>query len=303
MLSSGPRNWRSKGWIFSLAIIGVACCSSEVPAGTDGVCRLQGSPASTVDSAKGLYEVFDQDGGSLEALRASGKVPALQVDRLPDDLDALPARRVDLFLRLLLPSALQVNQGLSAERARLLALPRTGERSQADEGFLKALSNRYGAPSMSVSELIERVDEVPVSLILAQGADESGWGRSRFAIAGNALFGQHTSGKGPASMEARGADVRMAAFANVCAAVQGYVDNLNQGRAYAGLRSLRARLRAEGRPVTGAELAGELLAYSARGAEYVGDLRSIIRRHGLEDFNRAVLTGRPGWVKVVPSAR
>ena len=305
-----PEFWRghSNKWVRrSLRIV---CLSSllclliqfDVLAGEKG-CSLEGPPASTLDSAQGLYLFFGEHGGSLERLRGSGRVPAIQVDRLPGDLNDLPAHRVDLFLRILLPSALQVNRGLAADRARLLALGPPAERRREDTEFVDALSKRYGAPAEPISGLLERVDEVPVSLVLAQAAEESGWGRSRFAIEGNALFGQHASSADQPSMLARGADVRLAKFDNICEAARAYMENLNGSRAYAGLRALRARLRAEGRPVTGAELAGELLAYSARGAEYVRELRAIIRRHRLDDFNDAVLEGEPEWARVVSAGR
>ncbi|MDG2336331.1 MAG: glucosaminidase domain-containing protein [Myxococcota bacterium] len=267
------------------------------------VCSLEGPPAKTLDSAQGLYVFFSEHGGSLESLRESARVPSIQIDRLPSDLNDLPAQRVDLFLRILLPSALQVNRGLAADRARLLSLGPAAERPKKDREFVEALSKRYGAPAEPISGLLERVDEVPVSLVLAQAAEESGWGRSRFAIEGNALFGQHTSNPNQPFMLARGADVRLAKFENICHAARAYMENLNGARAYAGLRALRARLRADGRPVTGAELAGELLAYSARGADYVRELRAIIRGHRLDDFDDAVLEGKPEWARVVSAGR
>ena len=288
------RQWKLIGL---LALLGLFV-PAEVFAG-ERICSLEGTPASTLDSARGLYRFFDEHGGSLESLRGSGRVPAIQVDRLPSDMNDLPARRVDLFLRILLPSILRVNNALAANRARLLSLGPAANWRREDTEFVEALSKRYGAPVEPISGLVERVDEVPVSLVLAQAADESGWGRSRFAVEGNALFGQHTSSPDQPFMLARGANVRMAKFDNVCEAARAYMENLNGARAYSGLRSLRARLRAEGRPVTGTELAGELLAYSARGAEYVRDLRTIIRSHALEDFNGAVLVGEPEWARVV----
>jgi uncharacterized FlgJ-related protein len=267
-------------------------------AGEEG-CSLEGAPAGTLDSAQGLYLFFGKHGGPLESLRRSGRVPAIQVDRLPSDLNDLPAQRVELFLRILLPSVLQVNRGLAADRARLFSLGPATERRREDTEFVNVLSKRYGAPAEPISGLLERVDEVPVSLVLAQAAEESGWGRSRFAIEGNALFGQHTSSPDQPFMLARGASVRLVKFDNICDAAQAYMENLNGSRAYAGLRALRARLRGEGRPVTGAQLAGELLAYSARGADYVRELRAIIRSHRLDDFDDAVLEGEPGWARVI----
>ena len=94
----------------------------------------------------------------------------------------------------------------------------------------------------------------------------------------------------------------MAAFESVCDATRAYVHNLNTSRAYAGLRSLRAKRRSENARPSGAELAGELLHYSERGEDYVRDLRSIMRHHHLEDFDPLKGTKPEGWIQIAPAA-
>jgi Bax protein len=139
--------------------------------------------------------------------------------------------------------------------------------------------------------LRERVDAVPPSLALAQAAIESGWGGSRFAQSGNALFGQWTwKGQGivPSRRNA-GASHKIKSFGHLMEAVWGYVNNLNSHRAYRGLRERRLALSAAGRRLSGAELAGALAQYSERGDAYIGDLLSIIRQNGLEAFDSASL--------------
>jgi uncharacterized FlgJ-related protein len=235
----------------------------------------------------------------LDSFRQARAIETVQVDRLPNDLSSLPAERIDLFLRVVLPSAVHVNDAVAADRARLLALEGSPPSTQEDTLFLAYLGERYGLSAPSASELLERVDRIPIGLLLAQAADESGWGRSRFSIEGNALYGQHASGNAGPSIAAKAAPVRMAAFETICDATRAYVLNLNSSQAYAGLRSLRAQRRREGKAVSGHELAGELLHYSERGEDYVRDLRSIIRHHGLDDFNRLSETLPSGWVQMV----
>jgi len=266
------------------------------------ICALAGSPMARVGSAAELLEYFARAARPLEALRGASTVATLQVDRVPPDLSKLPSERVDLFLRLVLPSAVHVNDSIDADRARLQALRGGPNSSPEDARFVAELADRYGLAEPSLPELLERVDRIPISLLLAQAADESGWGRSRFAIEGNALYGQHASGHDGPSIAARGARVRMAAFASVCDATRAYVHNLNTSDAYADLRSLRAKRRSEGNHASGPELAGGLLRYSERGEAYVRDLRSIMRHHRLEDFDRLKGTTPTGWVRVAPPA-
>ena len=289
----------SSQWLVFTVFLLTCSAHQEADGQAPPVCTLEGPPLARVQSASALLEFFKSSAGSLDSFRQAREIAIVQVDRLPNDLSSLPAERVDLFLRLVLPSAVHVNEAVAADRARLLALEGSPPATQEDTLFLADLGDRYGLSAPSVPELLERVDRIPIGLLLAQAADESGWGRSRFSIEGNALYGQHASGKGGPSIAAKSAPVHMAAFETICDATRAYVLNLNSSRAYAGLRSLRAQRRREGKAVSGHELAGELLRYSERGEAYVRDLRSIIRHHGLDDFNQLSGTEPRGWVQVV----
>jgi uncharacterized FlgJ-related protein len=137
----------------------------------------------------------------------------------------------------------------------------------------------------ALAALLQRVDTLPVSLVLAQAAIESGWGTSRFAREGNNLFGQWCFDPGcglvPAARRT-GARHEVAAYASVNDSIDAYLLNINTHSAYRDLRELRARARAEGREPTGLELATGLRSYSERGELYVQDVRSIIRGNGLD---------------------
>ena len=161
---------------------------------------------------------------------------------------------------------------------------------------------RVGEPGAMASvehlaELTRRVDAVPLSLALAQAAVESGWSRSRFAIEGNALFGQRTTSRN--GLKAQDGDARLAVFPTPRDSIVSYARNLNTYPAYAAFRDARAAMRATGQAPAGYELAAHLESYSELGEDYVRLLREVIQNNGLEPMdsarlaNGAVLTIRP----------
>ncbi|MEX0914821.1 MAG: glucosaminidase domain-containing protein, partial [Wenzhouxiangellaceae bacterium] len=132
----------------------------------------------------------------------------------------------------------------------------------------------------SVAMLERRVDAVPVSLALVQAATESGWGRSRFAVEGNNLFGHWCYRRGCGLVPERrntGAAHEVAAFDSVSASVRRYLHNLNTHAAYAPLRAIRARLRDNGESPSAMALADGLTRYSERREEYVDEIKTVIR--------------------------
>ncbi len=242
---------------------------------------------------------------ALDAIRTGARpVPRRFVARLPEGLDTdLPAdRRKALFLRSVLPLVLRSNERILADRARaeaLLARLRSGQSlGKADRKWLAALRERYGLPPEPVpgnDGLLARVDAIPPSLALAQAALESGWGGSRFAQQGHALFGQRTWSTGGGLVpEARGArqTFEVKAFETPQQSVRAYMLNLNRHEAYADLRRRRLAARKEGRRASGSELAAGLLRYSEIGEAYVRKLRALIRSNRLEDFDRVRLSAK-----------
>jgi uncharacterized FlgJ-related protein len=147
-----------------------------------------------------------------------------------------------------------------------------------------------------VSELLYKVDIIPAGLALGQAAYESGYGTSRFAVEGNALFGQWTyGGKGliPEQQRKSLGDHRIAAFDWPFDSVRGYFINLMSHPAYEDFRRLRAEARAAGRPLTSMELADGLIRYSERGQEYVDTLKGMIRVNHLDIADDAVFRDEP----------
>jgi len=135
------------------------------------------------------------------------------------------------------------------------------------------------------------MDIIPVSVALAQAANESGWGTSRFALEGNALFGQWTWSKKGISPKNKDPDKthKILQFQVIKASVRAYKNNLNTHNAYAEFREARAQLRQEGKKIIGLELTKYLKNYASIGDKYVAILESIIRNNSLTDFDKATL--------------
>ncbi len=205
--------------------------------------------------------------------------------------------RKRVFVQSLLPLILRVNERILAERRRLISLRDRLEAGSpvpsSERAWLDLLAARYGAEAGDFDDLLRRVDAVPPSLALAQAAEESGWGTSRFARDGNALFGQYTYVKGEGIVPAKrspGRRFEVKAFSALIDGVAGYAHNLNSHRAYSAFRAERAKMRAAGMPFDGAALAGSLLRYSERGEAYIKAIRRIIGTNDFGDFDRARLS-------------
>ena len=176
-----------------------------------------------------------------------------------------------------------------------------------DRAWLAELTDRYKVDGGDVDELLRRVDAVPPSLALAQAAIESGWGTSRFAVEGNALFGQRTwdRGDGIAPAErAVGATHAVKAFPSLADSVGAYMLNLNRASAYRKFRDRRAELRRRGGPLSGLELAETLTLYSTERANYVRKVAAIIRQNRLQAFDpcRSFLS-QPGHQRILRHRR
>jgi Bax protein len=250
-------------------------------------------------SAAQLWDTFLGLDYRWDEVQSGGTpVPRLRMARLPHDLadvSEIPRRKA-IFFKAVLPLVLQANERIAADRERLWALrhrARMGGHILAqDRIWLMAQAERYGTEPADFDELLTRMDVVPPSLALAQSAEESGWGTSRFVREGNALFGQYTTASEGHLVPTRrpdDADFRVRAFANLLESVQAYMHNLNTHPAYARLRASRAAMRRMGAPLDGAALAPHLDRYSERGPAYVRSVLSIIEANGLDTLDQARL--------------
>jgi len=277
--------------------------------GTRSAATLKTADVLFVGGAGKLAATFRDFGYDLDAVRAGAEaVPRLLVASFPGDLAQLPSAtdRKRVFIQALLPLVLTANERILAERSRVKALRAVlaadrplGARNEA---WLARMYDRYGTDD--IDELLRRVDIVPPSLAIAQAAEESGWGTSRFAREGNALFGQRTYRPQRAGIvpqaRAEGERFTVRAYGQLLDAVRAYKGNLNTHAAYDEFRRRRAALRAAGRPVDGSRLAAALSRYSARGADYVASIRRIIRVNRLDQLDRARLSGDPSGHRILP---
>ncbi len=213
-----------------------------------------------------------------------------------------------LFFRVVGPLALEINERIRSDRQKLLSFEeQSRDLNEEDREWIKALAKEYKLDTQDIDEslfnqLLMRVDIVPPSLALAQSAEESGWGTSRFAAEGNALFGQWAWGKDamkPKEQREGMGDYGLRKFDTPLASMEAYMLNLNTHRAYTDLRQRRAQLRKAGEKVTGMELAKTLTKYSERGEEYVETLQSIMRVNHLAQADDAYLSDGP-VILVVP---
>ena len=137
-----------------------------------------------------------------------------------------------------------------------------------------------------MEELLKRVDIIPTSIALAQAAKESGWGTSRFALEGNAIFGQWTwSGKGIAPLDRESnKNHKILKFPILRASVKAYQNNLNTHKSYIKFREKRSGMRDKKKDISGLDLTDTLGNYAQTGAEYIKILNQIIRQNRLTDF-------------------
>ncbi|MEZ5668434.1 MAG: glucosaminidase domain-containing protein [Alphaproteobacteria bacterium] len=263
-------------------------------------------------------------GYDLDQVRNGGvAVPRLYLSAFPEgwaDVSSV-AERKGLFFRTFLPLILRVNEAITADRAilsdlrdRLAAgdIPSAGEidwlvdlavlyrvlpPEAAEEGSAVALTLD------DLDTLLTRVDVVPPSLAMAQAVEESGWGRSRFAQEGNAMFGQYTWGdNGIIPMQRNAGDShRIRSFDSLLQSVAAYALNLNVHSAYGEFRAERARMRANGEALDGRALVSTLTRYSERPQAYMRNLRQTIDANALGDFDTAILA--PGTPIHVQPAR
>ena len=232
-------------------------------------------------------------------------VPRVYLSNIPErwrtqyagELSTADKKRYFFFM--LAPMVLRANETISRQRAFIEGMQQVKQWSAADLAQLQDIAREYKVDAPSVlddqaafSALLARVDSVPASLAMAQAAIESGWGTSRFASEGNALFGQWTWGEGaivPERVRTELGNYGIKAFHTPFESITAYMHNLNTHPAYELLRELRAEARQQGKPLSGRELAAGLMKYSERGADYVKELKALIRVNQLGEVDKAYL--------------
>lgn len=255
--------------------------------------------AASLYNAQSIADTFERMGYHLDSVRdGETRVPRVFLAKLPDDMPSLQQieLRKTVFFKTLLPLVLKENERILNDRRRLYRLRtelRLGHTLDAvDRLWLSVMSDRYETEDNDFDELLRRVDIVPPSLALAQAAEESGWGTSRFARHGNAIFGQWTfKGRGliPEDRE-DGKTHKVKKFDSIDQSVAAYMHNLNTHDAYGVLRVKRAAFRKAGAALSGEALAKTLTRYSERGEDYVSTILTIMNANELSPLDDARLS-------------
>ena len=244
-------------------------------------------------SAATIEELFKSTDYNLEDVRKNKLVKPISLTILPSEIKKIEntKKRKDFFIQIILPLILAENNNIKSDRNKLFSVLNKSKNTKAEQGWLNSKFKQYGVLNKDLSTLKIRMDEVPVSMVIAQAAKETGWGTSRFAQEGNALFGQWTwSGEG---IKPSGADDdsthKVMKFNVLQASVKAYQRNLNTHSSYKNFRGARAELRGNGKKLDSMILSKYLDKYAETGKEYVKILQQIIQQNNLIDFDDAKL--------------
>tara|TARA_Y100000768_G_scaffold373022_1_gene341251 strand:- start:213 stop:1280 length:1068 start_codon:yes stop_codon:yes gene_type:complete len=244
-------------------------------------------------NASTIKQLFEDTNYSLQDVREKKLVKPVALTLLPAEIKMIEntKQRKDFFIQIVLPLILQENNNIRLDRKRLFSIINKSNNTKLEKKWLDKKYKQYGVPSKELSILKIRMDEIPVSLAIAQAAKETGWGTSRFAQEGNALFGQWTwSGEGLKPKDAdKSKGHKVMKFNVLQASVRAYQRNLNTHSSYKNLRKARAELRDKGLPLDSLLLVKFLNQYAETGEKYVDVLQKIIRQNNLKDFDDARL--------------
>ena len=258
----------------------------------DDIIDIEDVPSDVVRlSAPVLEELFKDTKYNLKKIRKDKIVKPVIISLLPNEIKKIEntKKRKNLFIQIVLPLILEENNRIRIDRKKLFSILNKNINSNVEKRWINKKFKQYGVVNKDLSTLKIRMDTVPVSLAIAQSAKETGWGTSRFALEGNALFGQWTwEGEG---IKPSGADTnsthKVMKFKVLKASVRAYIRNLNTHRSYKSFRRERAEQRDNFEKFNSLELANHLDKYAETGKEYVKILKQIIKQNSLTDFDDA----------------
>ena len=232
-----------------------------------------------------LFKDVDYD---LRKVRNEKLVKPIYFTQFPRDLDNLQSVQLkkETFIKIVLPLIVAENEKILDDREKLKVLIEKKFTSDAEKQWLRQKLLEYKVKKGNLDELLIRMDMIPVSIALAQAAKESGWGTSRFALEGNAIFGQWTwDGQGIAPLKRDGdKNHKILKFPILRASVKAYKNNLNTHKSYLKFREKRKSLRSKNKNITGLALTDTLKNYAQTGSEYTKILNQIITQNRLSDF-------------------
>ena len=232
-----------------------------------------------------LFKDVEYDLGKV---RTQKLVKPIYFTQFPRDLDALQSTKLkkETFIKIVLPLIVAENERILADRKKILVLLEKKFTTDLEKQWIRQKLLEYKVKKGDLKELVVRMDIIPTSIALAQAAKESGWGTSRFALEGNAIFGQWTwSGQGIAPLDRESnKNHKILKFPILRASVKAYQNNLNTHKSYTKFRQKRSSLRDKNKKIKGLELTETLNNYAQTGSEYTKILNQIIKQNRLTDF-------------------
>ena len=232
-----------------------------------------------------LFKDVDYD---LRQVRSEKLVKPIYCTQFPKDLNEIESVRLkkETFIKIVLPLIVAENEKILADRKKLKLISKKKLTTDLEKQWLRQKLLEYKVKKGNIKDLIARIDTIPTSIALAQAAKESGWGTSRFALEGNAIFGQWTwTGQGIAPLDRESNKKhKILKFPILRASVKAYQNNLNTHKSYIKFREKRLSIREKNQTVKGLDLTDTLNNYAQTGSEYIKILNQIIKQNRLYDF-------------------
>ena len=240
-----------------------------------------------------VLNLFKDVNYDLNKVKYDKTVKPIYFTQLPKDLDEIQSVKLkkETFIKIILPLIVAENEKILEDRYTLSQINSRKITSDKEKQWLRQKFLEYKVKKGNIKELNSKMDIIPVSIALAQAAKESGWGTSRFALEGNAIFGQWTwNGKGIAPLDRdKTKNHKILKFPILRASVKAYLKNLNTHKSYIKFRDKRGNLRKNNKKIVGLELTRTLDNYAETGIEYTKILEQIIKQNNLMDFETVKL--------------
>ncbi len=246
--------------------------------------------------------VFKWSSIILNYVKNDVPIPRMYFPYIPKNISQYEINeKKSVFTAILLPIALRGNE-LVVEERNLMKIAFSTNNIYQIERFSKKYKvknfkkinfsnlNRTELRTIRL-ELLNKINTIPISLILAQSIIESGWGASRFAQEGNALFGQWTW-KNDDGIKPKGnldANFSVKNFKSLLESVNSYILNLNTHPAYKELRNFRKSQYNAGKKITGNDMASFLEKYAEIGFEYTTKVKNMIKKNQLSKYENSSL--------------
>jgi len=247
--------------------------------------------------------IFEWSKKILSKVEKNEPIPREYFSHIPHNLTEIDSlNKKNIFISILLPIALRGNEIILEEKQSIKKISTSKKNIDKLEFFAKKykvqnykninFANLNNSQISQIkSQLLIKVDTIPISMILAQAIVESGWGSSRFAREGNALFGEWTWQKGMGIKPEENVDANFAvkSFSDISSSLNSYLLNLNRHSAYKALRNYRFENFKDEKPINGLEAANFLSGYAEIGYKYVTKIREMIEANKLYRYDNLVL--------------